>query len=1763
MSRQSQDVDPWQNRSRPRANTTSFTVPFAWRRQRTEHPVPPVPQQPLPLEALIEALTPPAVPSLAHARMLASTLSTASPLPRREVFNPILTWLCDVQKPVAIQAAGYDILSAYCENNEALPLTTNERLFYFSLFPELGLAWGMELWEPRFKALRAVTKYGEDVWGIETNLIDTLKRWIKGAFDGLLQNDSAIERTERAERERSIDVLVQFLADILQKPENISRIPEDVAADVLQFYADLVNRSVILPLGPTAQDRILAPAVVPNPPSNNNTPSKTLHKRNTSSLSISSIPSAHSAPKPPPLKHPGELAISLYLSYLSSQLKSLSPEYLQDIHPVLFRALAFSASPLPRLTVLPRPHKESSREEEKITEILNALLAGPYTTICMRILKRHLFPPNASEIINEPFPRRSPEGLSEGACQQLDIMTSLGAHRMLRNFIRRALSTRLARAYIQRESSISYSHTGAPGHIELEPDLMERAWPKDDYASSAGGNGWDAGRLGKVLASSVHAWVAWGSDILRSRGEEDRYQSWEKQREGQDTILEEAAGVLKDILQEMDSREDDVMGLDEEEAIVVGETLQNLAGYVLLLKNPDGSPYIVPIANPSDAPTPLLRTITSLLARDHSRALIPLLSNILVHIANNLTDADTARLPALMMEQQDLSPTSPEWLDNWKRLLCDSNLVTADRPATRRAVIDMLYSVYDNVRDMKSYRRPLADLVFTFCSSLPPSDDGSEGDATWKILGDEIVLRTVEQDTEEVPKYIDLLVSVASANTDDDDNDVAEDASVHTAEQSTSPPISSASSSTIISPIFSRMQSDFQGVPKEKEPGFMSMLSSLTTGGSTSRSQSIHPSVPDDPTEHSKSRPRPECPSIPRVVCAVSAFIEAFSQLTFTPFSLKQENLRVSLRIFEILVKLLSEGKSTPARLTVLQFLMRLRVDRDHRLYFMDSGYDSNTLLVSLCSLVNRVRDRSTRPIITSEDVSEVRKARPRVPHERDGRQPSKGKAAAPSHSKASRSRSRATVPPLATPTPKLPDPIWHIPETLPFKVVGPDAPSEGLISYDPEGIGLRLVLPISIYLQALTSILEKEQSWEVLSYILCNLPVQLANTHIFCGPNCRAAISKLQSVLCAKILDEDLGSRVKGSTTVLKRDAQGLAHHILSVLVSYRRCFDKKQQHLLVETFYTGLNGQLSTIKCCLHALSLSAFELPPSMTKFLSRILEKLSQIMSNPEMAVHILGFLSIIGSLPSLYANFTEADFKMVFGVALQYLQHYNRLHASPTMSWALSQHVRILSYSVVYAWFLAVKIPDRPRHVAYITRQLLLANEGNTQVDGPTEVCFDWLARYTYASADPRPATSSFSDLIMDPSGTQSEMAEKTWIMGNSVVTVRAIAHSGWVEVMSRRPSGYSRFICRVENVPMVGAGDVAPDLLSIPAGLVMERETGTSQDDIRQFLTVEQDEADVKPPDSITGYVWSGTAPSQRRKQVTVDPSYLILQLSPFPDGSLKTHLKRVTDTSSLKKFLASLDRMPVIDTHKVGIMYVGPGQRDEVDILRNSHGSPAYTRFLEGIGRLINLRGQVDVYAGGLDPEEDGEYAYAWWDDIGQILYHTATLMPNNPTDPQSNNKKRHIGNDYVRIVWNDSGIPYRFDTLTTQFQFVNIVVDPHSLGAIAAFSNNLHETEYFKVTVQSAPGMPEFAPLGHFKLISAENLPLLVRQLSLLADWFASVFAHTQHDTIRVEMKTNWHNRLDAIIRFKNNMPKEEPGECVEGIMGQEAFRDFTTSM
>ncbi|KAG9311063.1 hypothetical protein JVU11DRAFT_8967 [Chiua virens] len=1790
------DVTP---KHRQRSNTTAFSsFTSGWRRPRLETVSTPTPQsqpQALPFDALVEALSPPAVPSLTHARSLAASITSQSPLPKAAVLNSLLGSLCSVDSPPQLQCTGYEIMASYWERYEG-KVTTSDRLAHCFLL--LQTSWSPEIGDARLRALRALTKGGSDAFGIEIHLLNLLKSSMDGAFDAYL----CCDLSERVDHERSIELVAAFVSCILEHPETVARISEGDLASILQFYASLVSKTLDIPATfPTTDATVITSPVGLTEQSGVARAVSNGHKRHSSSVSLRSVtPSAVH-----PSRHPAELMTTIYLDHLHSQLKSLAPKTLTLILPLLFRAQAFFASPLPRLSVMSGRPRGPVGLEERIQKMLHSLFSGPYGASCMMILKRHLF---ATDQTLDPH----------------NLATSFGAHRTLRFDIRQVLFSKMARAYITRSSTLVYAPSGAPSHMDLEKDLMERAWLKDELS------GWDLLKLGRMLCKSTEAWAERASVGFD-----------EASRIDGDRILDEAAGTLKDIFQEFDEREDNV-DLDEEEASITGETLQHLTSFVRPLKNPDDTPMIIPLSQPSDAPTPFLRTLISLLARDHSTYMNPSLSTTLLSIADHLADTDTVKLPAVMFEQHDLSPASPDWLRNWESILSNTTIFGLTHPLTRLEVVKALEAIYDSLKDMHSYRMDLAELVFKFCQrDALESLDTSANVVMGRILADEVVLRTVNrrtpsaEDSSSPSRYtstqamVELLRRVASDGVAEDDGDTA---STHTIEMQSPSPLAtfSAGASNTVTPVLSRRQSDYRNIAVRDSglPSVMSLLSTLA--GSRSHSQNSSQDQPDNPIPPLASSPSPE-PTFSRASLAVISLVAIFGQLAFTPYSLTRENVDFSIAVFRIIVQMVTEAKCPRARLLALQFLMRLRADRDHRVYFTETQYDSDGLSACLACLIGRApnsphQDERGPFVDASQDEFPLR--RTKGAQERDGRRSSRGgRGFRPSHSTPSRSRSRAPLPvspsQSAFVTPKWKEALWSVPESLPFTAIDTDTASEGIVSYDPVQESPR-VLPIDTYLSSVLVILEKEKNWDILSYVLCHLPVQLSNKHFFCGPKCRVLITRLVTVICSGVTVGDLGSSVEQWPAGLKaRDAQGLAYRTLSVLISYKRCFDVPLRHALVDVLREGLNGQPSTITCCLHALTLSAFELTSSVKRSLPPLLEKLSQIMSNPDMAVHILSFLSIIGSIPELHANLREDNFKMVFGVALQYLQHHNRPGATPVISWAMSQYVRMISFYVVYVWFLSVRLPDRPRHIPYITRQLLLANEERSEIDEPTEVCFDWLARYTYASADPRPANSVLSEIVMNPTTahhTSSEPAigEKSWVMGNAIVTIRALARLGWIEVISRRPSGFTKFICKLENVPLVGPGEVEPDMVSLPAGLLMEREVAQAErpdpseeteqsasgiSDMRDLVPPPSEGPPIPAPDPITGYVWSKTAPSQRRKQVMVDPAFLPFQLSSYP--SAPNH-RRIIDESALPALFRNLDRTPVIDTHKVGIMYVAPGQTDELEILRNTHGSPAYTRFLEGIGRLINLRGQVDIYAGGLNPDEDGEYAYAWWDDIGQLLFHTATMMPNAIDDEYCVNKKRHIGNDYVRIVWNDGGRPYRFDTLATQFQFMNIVIEPHSLGAIAAFSNfrgtaasppvdtkvspshsplltpsgpgmgtptpsHEAENEYFKVTVQRASGMKDFTPIGYFKLISAEKLPLLVRQLTLLGDWFANVFEKTERDEVEVEVITNWRQRLQVVKRFMKNMEKtsgeglgtsEEGGEGEgEGVIGQEWSRNFTT--
>nr|XP_023027881.1 tuberin-like [Leptinotarsa decemlineata] len=128
--------------------------------------------------------------------------------------------------------------------------------------------------------------------------------------------------------------------------------------------------------------------------------------------------------------------------------------------------------------------------------------------------------------------------------------------------------------------------------------------------------------------------------------------------------------------------------------------------------------------------------------------------------------------------------------------------------------------------------------------------------------------------------------------------------------------------------------------------------------------------------------------------------------------------------------------------------------------------------------------------------------------------------------------------------------------------------------------------------------------------------------------------------------------------------------------------------------------------------------------------------------------------------------------------------------------------------------------------------------------------------------------------------------------------------------------------------------------------------------------------------------------------------------------------------------------------------------------------------------------------FLGGLDQHgNDGKFAYIWQDDVIRVMFHVATMMPNKESDPFCNNKKMHIGNNYVTIVYNDSKEDFNISTIKGQFTFVCIVIHPLDHGIN-------------KVVVKVKEELSNLVPVSEPKLVSDQNVAILARQLALHAN-------------------------------------------------------------
>ncbi|KAI9018532.1 hypothetical protein CLU79DRAFT_705818 [Phycomyces nitens] len=230
-------------------------------------------------------------------------------------------------------------------------------------------------------------------------------------------------------------------------------------------------------------------------------------------------------------------------------------------------------------------------------------------------------------------------------------------------------------------------------------------------------------------------------------------------------------------------------------------------------------------------------------------------------------------------------------------------------------------------------------------------------------------------------------------------------------------------------------------------------------------------------------------------------------------------------------------------------------------------------------------------------------------------------------------------------------------------------------------------------------------------------------------------------------------------------------------------------------------------------------------------------------------------------------------------------------------------------------------------------------------------------------------------------------------------------------------------------------------------------------------------------------------------------------------DGSFRL----LNKTPGLYRDLRGLDRKHGRETMKIAVIYVGKNQEDEQSILCNSQGSPMYSSFVKSLGWEVDIATHTG-YLGGLEKNlTNGTRTNYYCSSTLEMIFHDATKMPTDPSDPKQLKKKRHIGNDHVHIVWNEHNRDYRIGTIGGDFGNAQIVVTP--------MANSL-----FAIHVHRDPKIPYFGPLFDRMVVSRATLGPLVRATA------ANAFRASVHTNLYSFYKCVYSHRANDVQTISN---------------------------
>uniref|UniRef100_A0A674GVD0 Rap1 GTPase-activating protein 1 n=1 Tax=Taeniopygia guttata TaxID=59729 RepID=A0A674GVD0_TAEGU len=167
-------------------------------------------------------------------------------------------------------------------------------------------------------------------------------------------------------------------------------------------------------------------------------------------------------------------------------------------------------------------------------------------------------------------------------------------------------------------------------------------------------------------------------------------------------------------------------------------------------------------------------------------------------------------------------------------------------------------------------------------------------------------------------------------------------------------------------------------------------------------------------------------------------------------------------------------------------------------------------------------------------------------------------------------------------------------------------------------------------------------------------------------------------------------------------------------------------------------------------------------------------------------------------------------------------------------------------------------------------------------------------------------------------------------------------------------------------------------------------------------------------------------------------------------------------------QLIVAFDEHVISNNFKFGVIYQKPGQTTEEEVFSNTVESQGFLEFLDFLGDKIQLQ-DFRGFRGGLDVTRGQTGTESVYTNFRgkEIMFHVSTKLPF--TEGDSQQRKRHIGNDIVAIIFQDESTPFVPDMIASNFLHAYVVVQ---------LTHSTTGDTLYKVSVTARDDVPFFGP-------------------------------------------------------------------------------------